>query len=58
MLGKAREMGIVHIEIKSPYINNSLLMGQLKNLFNLRGGIIVPRANTEYLTQQLILNHT
>lgn len=57
MLSKAREMGIVHIEIKSPYINNSLLMGQLKNLFNLRGGIIVPRANTEYLTQQLILNH-
>ncbi|WP_432663514.1 sugar-binding domain-containing protein [Wukongibacter baidiensis] len=57
MLSKAREMGIVHIQIKSPYINNGVLMGQLKNLFNLRGGIIVPRANTEYLTEQLILNH-
>lgn len=57
MLGKAREMGIVNIQIKSPYTSNSLLMGQLKNLFNLKGGVIVPESNTEYLTEQLILNH-
>jgi DNA-binding transcriptional regulator LsrR (DeoR family) len=57
MLAKAREMGIVNIQIKSPYTSNSILMGQLKNLFNLKGGIIVPESSTEYLTEQLILNH-
>lgn len=56
MLGKAREIGIINIQIKSPYVNNNLLMGQLINLFNLRDGIIVPEANTEYMTEQLILN--
>ena len=58
MLSRAKELGIVNIQIKSPYSTNSLLLGQLKNLFNLKGGIIVPESTTEYLTEQLILNHT
>lgn len=57
MLTKARELGIVHIEIKSPYTNNTFLANQLKSLFNLQEGIITPQANTEYLTEQLILTH-
>ncbi|QZY54415.1 sugar-binding transcriptional regulator [Crassaminicella profunda] len=57
MLTKARELGIVHIEIKSPYTSNTFLANQLKSLFNLQGGIITPQANTEYLTEQLILAH-
>lgn len=58
MLSRARETGIVNIEIKSPYSTNSILLGQLKNLFNLKGGIIVPESTTEYLTEQLMQSHT
>ncbi len=58
MLSKARELGIVTIEIKNPYTTNSGLLDQLRKLFNIQGGIIVPESKTEYLTEQLIINHT
>ena len=58
MLDKAREIGIVNIQIKDPYANNSIFMNQLIPMYNLRGGIIVLQANTDYLTEQMILSHT
>lgn len=57
MLTRAREIGIVSIRIRSPYTSNGELLSKLATLFHLRDGIIVPEANSAYMTQQVILNH-
>ncbi|MCC0648354.1 sugar-binding domain-containing protein [Clostridioides sp. ZZV15-6598] len=57
MLNRAKEIGIVKIEIRELFSSNDLLMKQMKEIFNIRGGLIVPEAKTEYITQQTILSH-
>ncbi|WP_105616565.1 sugar-binding transcriptional regulator [Vallitalea okinawensis] len=58
MLSNARELGIVQIQIKSPLTNDDYLMNKLKEHYGIKGGVIVPEAKTEYLTEQMILNHS
>lgn len=58
MLAKARSMGIVEIKIKEPFSNNTLLLNQLKNVFNIQGGFVIPSANSPYLTEKAIINQS
>jgi DNA-binding transcriptional regulator LsrR (DeoR family) len=43
MLSRAKELGIVKIEIRSLFSSNDLIMGQIKNIFNIKGGLVVPQ---------------
>jgi DNA-binding transcriptional regulator LsrR (DeoR family) len=56
MLTKARNTGIVEIKIKEPFGNNLLLLNQLKNIFNVQGGNVLPSSNSAYLTDKAIIN--
>lgn len=56
MLTKARNAGIVEIKIKEPFGNNMLLLNQLKNLFNVQGGYVLPSSPSAYLTDKAIIN--
>lgn len=56
MLSKARTMGIVEIKIKKPFANNTLLLNQIKNIFNIQGGFVIPSSNSLYLTEKAIVN--
>jgi len=58
MLTKARNMGIVEIKIKEPFANNTLLLNQLRNVFNVQGGFVIPSANSPYLTEKAIINQS
>lgn len=58
MLTKARAMGIVEIRIKEPHANNALLLNQLKNVFNIQGGYVIPSSNSPYLTQKSIIDQS
>ncbi len=58
MLAKARNMGIVEIKIKEPFSNNTLLLNQLKNVFNIQGGFVIPSSNSSYLTEKTIINQS
>ncbi|MCT4595794.1 MAG: transcriptional regulator [Anaeromicrobium sp.] len=58
MLSRAKELGIVKIEIRSLFSSNDLIMGQIRNVFNIKGGVIVPQGKTEYITKQTVLNHS
>ncbi|MCT4604892.1 MAG: transcriptional regulator [Marinisporobacter sp.] len=58
MLSRAKELGIVKIEIRSLFSSNDLIMGQIKNIFNIKGGLVVPQGKTEYITKQTVLNHS
>jgi len=51
-------MGIVEIKIKEPFSNNTLLLNQLKNVFNIQGGFVIPSANSPYLTEKAIINQS
>lgn len=56
MLSKARSTGIVEIKIKKPFANNVMLVNQLKNVFNIQGGFVIPSSNSLYLTEKAIIN--
>lgn len=58
MLTKARNTGIVEIKIKEPFGNNMLLLNQLKNIFNVQGGFVLPSSSTPYLTDKAIINQS
>jgi len=58
MLTKARAMGIVEIKIKEPHANNALLLNQLKNIFNIQGGYVIPSSNSPYLTEKSIIDQS
>lgn len=58
MLSKARSMGIVEIKIKKPFGNNTLLLNQIKNIFNIQGGFVIPSSNSLYLTEKAIINQS
>ncbi len=47
MLNRAKEWGIVRIEIYSPLENVDLVLNQLQGLFNLQGGLVVPTTSTD-----------
>lgn len=57
MLSDAKEAGIVTISIKSPFATDELLMEDIKQLYNIEGGMVIPRSDTDYLTDQVILNN-
>lgn len=54
MLSEAREYGIVRIEICSPLNGNSLIINQLRNFFNIDGGVAVPNTPSDRLTNDSI----
>jgi len=56
MLTKAKNMGIVEIKIKEPFANNSILLNQIQNVFNISGGFVIPSASSAYLTEKAIVN--
>jgi deoxyribonucleoside regulator len=57
MLNEAKELGIVTIQVHSPLDGSNTVLNQLRNLYNLRGGIIVPDTSTENTTNQLIASN-
>lgn len=58
MLNEAKELGIVTIQVHSTLEGSNTVLNQLRNLYNLRGGVIVPDANAENVTNQLIASNT
>jgi len=55
MISEARELGIVTIQIHSPLEGGgSTTFNQLRNLYNLRGGVLVADAASENTTNQRI----
>lgn len=57
MLADAKEAGIVTIQINSPFVSNDFLMEEIKKKYNIKGGMVIPQADTDYLTDQVILNN-
>ncbi len=57
MLADAKEAGIVTIQINSPFVSNDFLMEEIKKKYNIEGGMVIPQADTDYLTDQVILNN-
>ncbi|MEG1107357.1 MAG: sugar-binding domain-containing protein [Oscillospiraceae bacterium] len=49
-LNEARTFGIVHIEIRSMLEGNNLLLNQVRNLYNIKGGIAVPDGADDTIT--------
>lgn len=58
MLSKAKQLGIVEIKIKEPFGNNILLLNQLKNIYNIQGGYVIPSTNSEYITEKSIISQS
>lgn len=58
MLTRAKELGIVKIEIRSLFHNNNIILDKIKNSFNIKGGMIVPQGKSEFLTKQTIYNRS
>lgn len=56
LLSRARQLGIVKIEIQSPFTNDTALMKLLKKKYGINNGRIVPVAKTEYMTNEMLLN--
>ncbi|MCE1252357.1 MAG: winged helix-turn-helix transcriptional regulator [Anaerolineae bacterium] len=54
MLNEAREMGIVTIQVHSPETGSISLLNQLRNVYNLRDGIIITDSSSENSTNQTI----
>ncbi|WP_316861111.1 sugar-binding domain-containing protein [uncultured Cohaesibacter sp.] len=57
LLSEARQQGIVRIEIRSIYENDDYLLDELKRVFGLQGGLIVPTGTAdESLKCQMIVS--
>lgn len=54
MLKEAKELGIVNIEIRSPFEGNKTALNKLKNIFDLQGGVVVPNLNNDSLTNDAL----
>lgn len=50
MLKEARDLGIVKIEISPPLEGGTLMINQLKNLFHISGGAVVPNGANDNVT--------
>lgn len=58
ILSDAKELGIVTIQIKSPFNNKETIMKKLEDKYNLKGGLIISQLSTNALTDQNILKET
>lgn len=58
MLAKARDLGIVTVNIKSPFENNALASQRLIAAYGLKGALVVPDAKSDFLTEQMLLTRT
>ena len=47
----------VTIQIHSPFVSNEFLMEEIKKKYGIQGGMVIPQADTDYLTDQVILNN-
>jgi deoxyribonucleoside regulator len=54
MLGEAREMGIITVQIRVPETGSALILNRLRTIYHLRDGIIVPDNSSENTTNQLV----
>lgn len=55
MLKEAKDLGVVLIQVRSTLDDGSnTILNQLRNSYNLRGGVIVPDSSTENATNQMI----
>lgn len=54
MLKEAKDLGIVNIEIRSPLEGNKLALNQVRNIFNIIGGVIVPNMSNDNVTNEAI----
>jgi DNA-binding transcriptional regulator LsrR (DeoR family) len=54
MLNEAKELGIVTIQVRSTLEGSGTVLNQLRNTYNLRGGVIVPDSSSENSTNQQI----
>ena len=57
MLQEAKACGIVKIEIRSLLEGNNLLLNQLRNFFNIKGGMIINDSLSENATNENIAMH-
>ena len=57
MLQKAKELGIVNIEIRSPLSGNESLLGKMKTRFGLEDGLIIPsNKGNDHLSQKNLIS--
>jgi deoxyribonucleoside regulator len=54
MLREAKELGIVTIQVRSSTESSSTVLNQIRNLYNLRGGAIIPDTSSEHTTNELV----
>lgn len=54
MLKEAKELGIVNIEIRSPFEGNKTVLNKLKNTFDLQGGVVIPNLSNDNHTNDAI----
>lgn len=52
MLAHAREIGIVHIEIRPPVAGDAELLKLLQQRFGIKGGIVLPDAPRDALLRE------
>lgn len=55
MLKEAKEMGVVRIEICLPEEGSQTLLNQVRNIFPVRGGILIPNGNNDVITNERIV---
>ena len=58
ILSDAKELGIVTIQIKSPFNDKESVMKKMQEIYNLQGGLIVEQLSTTALTDQNIFKDT
>lgn len=58
ILSDAKELGIVTIQIKSPFNDKESVMKKMQEIYNLQGGLIVEQLSTTALTDQNIFKET
>ncbi|MFZ5974279.1 MAG: sugar-binding transcriptional regulator [Bacillota bacterium] len=58
LLSKAKDMGIVEIHIKEPMTNNEILLNQLKNIYSLSGGLVIPSGTSKIVNEEALVNQT
>lgn len=54
LLGEARNAGIVKIEIRSPLEGNNLLLNQIRNIYEIKGGRAVPSGANDSITNHSV----
>ncbi len=55
LLSDAKELGIVEININSPFEMDNTIMGILNKTYNIKGGSIINRVNSKSMTEKMIV---